>query len=250
MKNKALLEKIAAVAVALTVWQVACMIIGQDILLASPIAVVQRLFELIKEADFRHTVQFSLCRIAAGFFCAFATGSVFAALAGRFRVVEILLHPFIVIAKTVPVASFIVISLIWLTSSNLSVFIAFLMGFPIIYTNILQGIKDTDKKLLEMAQIFNISAGKKIMYIYIPQLKPFVLSACSVALGLSWKAGIAAEVIAIPGGSIGEMLYESKLYLDTAGLFAWTAVTLILSIALEKLVILAIRFIYNRLEVR
>jgi hypothetical protein len=115
------------------------------------------------------------------------------------------------------------------------------MVFPIIYANLLEGIKSTDAKLLEMARLFRVPLGRRLRYIYLPHLRPFVLSACGSALGLSWKAGVTAEIIGIPAGSIGERLYEAKVYLDTAGLFAWTVVIVVVSVAFEKLFIRLIR---------
>ena len=150
--------------------------------------------------------------------------------------------------KSVPVASFIILCLIWLSSGSLSVFISFLMVLPIVYTNMLQGIQSTDSKLLDMAHVFRMSWFRKLRYIYIPHLKPYLMSACSVSIGLAWKAGIAAEVIGIPDGSIGEKLYEAKVYLDSADLFAWTFVIVFVSVIFEKLFLRALKWAYKRLE--
>ena len=109
------------------------------------------------------------------------------------------------------------------------------MVLPIIYTNVLDGIGAVDKNLLEMAEVFQVPAGRRLRYIYISQVLPFYRSGCSIALGLCWKSGIAAEVIGIPDHSIGEHLYNAKVYLDTPDLFAWTLVIVLISIAFEKL---------------
>ena len=139
--------------------------------------------------------------------------------------------------KTVPVASFIVIALIWLSSSMLSVFIAFLMVLPIIYNNILNGIKSTDRKMTEMADVFALSQGKRFLYISLPAVKPFLCSACQTAIGFAFKSGIAAEIIGIPNGSLGERLYSAKVHLETANLFAWTVLIVLLCVLFEKLFI-------------
>lgn len=171
-----------------------------------------------------------------------------AILAGRFHIAKIMFWPYMVTIKSVPVASFIILCLIWLTSSSLSIFISFLMVLPIIYTNILQGIESTDQKLLEMTQVYRVSWLKKLKYIYLPQIKTYLISACSVALGLAWKSGIAAEVIGVSFGSIGEKLYESKIYYSTADLFAWTVIIVLLSVGFEKIVLFLIKRFFIRLE--
>jgi NitT/TauT family transport system permease protein len=228
------LGKALAAALALLAWQAAAMAIGQELLLVSPSKVALRLFALIGEAGFWKTVLFSFARIISGFLLALAAGSLLAAAAGRLKAVETLLWPWVITIKSVPVASFIILCLIWLSSRQLPVFIAFLMVFPVVYSNLLEGIKCADSKLLEMARLFKVPLLRRVKYIYLPHLRPFVLSACGVGLGLAWKAGVTAEIIGIPGGSIGERLYEAKVYLDTADLFAWTVVIVLVSVAFEK----------------
>ncbi len=247
-KFKDITEKALAVLLAIGIWQAGAMVLGKDILLVSPIATAQRLSELVFEPGFWGAVSFSFFRIIAGFLISVITGVFLAAVANRFHFIEVFLWPFITVIKSTPVASFIILCLIWLTSANLSVFISFLMVLPIVYTNVLQGIKTTDKNLLEMSRVFRVKPHKTLLFIYLPHLKPFIISACSVSLGLSWKAGIAAEVIGIPAGSIGEKLYEAKVYLSTPDLFAWTVVIIIISIIFEKLFTLALKKVFGRLE--
>ena len=248
MKSNSKIEKFAAVAAALVLWQLAAMIINEKVLLVSPAAVLFRLAELIFEREFYSTVAFSFVRIVCGFLIALCSGTLLAILSYRHRIVEIFLWPYMSVIKATPVASFIVLCLIWLTSSSLSVFISFLMALPIIYTNMLAGFKSTDVKMLQMAEIFRFNFRKKLLYIYLPCVKPYFISACSVALGLTWKAGIAAEIIGIPDGSIGEMLYHAKLYLATADLFSWTVTIILISVLFEKLCMKLINALFDMLE--
>jgi len=237
-----------SVLVWLLLWQALSMYIGQAILLVSPVLVIKRLSELVFQVKFWQAVFSSFWHIAAGFLLATVLGVLLASLAARFRRIEEFLAPAMLVIKATPVASIIILVLIWISSRNLSIFISFLMVLPIIYTNVLKGICSTDIKLLEMADIFQISQYRRIVYIYISQVMPFFQSACSIGLGLSWKSGIAAEVIGIPQGSIGEQLYQAKVYLATPDLFAWTLTIIIISIIFERLFMLAIRFSFNRLE--
>ena len=232
----------------LLIWQGLSVYIGHEILLASPVSVVIRLAQLVPEAGFWQSVLFSLQRIAAGFLLAVVSGVLFAALAARFRRIEEFLASAILTIKATPVASFIILVLLWIPSRNLSVIISFLMVLPIIYTNVLNGIRNVDSMLLEMADVFRISEYRRIMYIYVSQVLPFFQAACLVGLGLCWKAGIAAEVIGLPGGSIGEKLYMAKIYLATPDLFAWTLTIIIISVIFERLFMFLIQVLINRLE--
>ena len=225
----------------ITIWQFASMYLGQEILLASPVSVVRKLFELSFTGNFWQSVGFSFVRIVTGFLLAMFLGIFLAVLAYWSKTVEILIAPVIAVVKSTPVASFIILCLIWIPSRNLSVFISFLMVLPVIYTNILEGIRQTDSKILEMAKVFQVNPGRKIRYIYVSQVLPYFLSAFRLSLGMCWKAGVAAEIIGMPKGSVGQMLYMSKIYLDTDDLLAWTVIIVVLSVIFEKLVVLALK---------
>lgn len=247
-QNKDRLGKALAVIFALLVWQTAAVSVDQSILLVSPIDVALRLTTIWQVEGFASSIWFSFYHIAGGFLLALVSGILLAALSGRFKWVETALWPFMITVKTVPVASFVVICLIWLSAQNLSVFISFLIVLPVVYGNVLQGIKSEDGKMLEVAEVFRMPVLRRILYIHMPQLKPFILSACATALGMSWKAGIAAEIIGTPDGSIGKQLYYAKIYLDTDDLLCWTVIIVIVSVAFEKLFMLALRAAYRRLE--
>ena len=249
MNNNTKFEKVLSVAIALLLWQLLAVIISEEVLLVSPIQVLIRLSELIFEKNFWNAILFSFIRITSGFFIAIMIGILLAILAYRFRIVEVLLWPYITIIKSTPVASFIILCLIWLSSSTLPIFISIIIVVPVVYANMLTGFKSTDQKMLEMAELFNLSFKKKFLFIYLPKIKPYFISACTISIGLAWKSGIAAEIIGIPSGSIGEMLYNAKLYLATADMFSWTFVIILISIAFEKFVLFIVNKLFSKLEV-
>lgn len=243
-------RKIALWAVAfwLIVWEIASISIGQEILLVSPVDVLIKLKDLIVEAEFWHAIGFTLIRIIGGFLLALVLGLIFAIVSVRYRFIRELLEPFIRTIKAIPVASFIILVLIWISSANLSIVISFLMVFPIIYTNIYEGIVQTDAKMIEMADVFKMDLKQRVRYIYCSQVIPYLQSACSISLGMCWKAGIAAEVIGMPDNSIGENLYNAKIFFDTPSLFAWTVVIICISIIFEKLFMKLISMYIDKLE--
>lgn len=240
--------RIWAVLVWLIIWHVASVAINSRILLVSPVAVILRLFELAIEPAFWQAIIYSFVRIVGGFLLALLSGCLLAAFSARFRRVWELLAPLLLMIKTIPVASFIILALLWFSSENLASFISFLMVLPIIYTNVLNGISETDQELLEMADTFEISGIRRIRYIYVPQVMPYFRSGCAVALGMCWKAGIAAEVIGMPKGSIGERMQQAKVYLDTPDLFAWTLVIIVVSLIFERLFLGLLKILSVRLE--
>ena len=225
----------------LAVWQMGSAAVGQEILLASPAAVANALGRLATASLFWRSIAGSFGRISLGFLLAMVFGGALAAASHRFPFLEILVRPLMTGIKSTPVASFVILALVWIKARNLSVFIAFLMAFPIAYTNLLEGLSAVDPKLLEMAKVFRVGRLRQLFYLYLPQLWPFLVSAASLSLGLSWKSGVAAEVIGLPQGSIGEQLYQAKIFLATDELFAWTLVVILISMAAEKLLLALLR---------
>lgn len=232
----------------LLLWQIVAIVIGSEIILASPISVIKRLFNLALTIEFWNSIVFSLVRITVGFFLAVIIGTLLAILSYKSKLFRAFLEPFIKTIRSIPVASFIILVLLWISSSNLNIIISFLIVLPIIYSNVLEGIFNTNKELIEMSSVFELTNWKRIRYIYISQVMPFFISACKISLGLAWKSGIAAEVIGLPIGSIGESLYQSKIFLDTSGLFAWTLAIVLLSISFEKLFIYFLEKLERKLE--
>ncbi len=232
----------------LLVWHFTAVAMDQKLLLASPLAVAERLFELIREPDFLKSIAFSLGRILLGFALGLAIGTLLATIASKVMFVRQLFAPLISVMKSIPVASFTILAIIWVGSKNLSVLVSVLIAIPIIYSNMLEGIDSLDPKLKTMAQVFEIPTRKRFFGIYMSQILPYFRSASKLAMGLCWKSGVAAEVIGIPDGSIGEKLYMSKVYLETEDLFAWTLLIILLSFICEKLFMLVVDFIVRRIE--
>ena len=232
----------------LIVWQLLAMIVSQEILLASPLNVLKRLCALAVTAEFWQTIAFSLWRILGGFLLGCLAGAVLAALAARFQWVRELIAPFVALVRAIPVASFVIVALIWVPSRNLSLLIASLIVWPVTYTNLLYGIDETDPGLIEMASTFRVPPTRRLLFIYVPQVLPYFRAAVVTSMGLAWKSGVAAEVIGIPTGSIGERLYRAKVYLMTPDLFAWTLALIAVSLVCERLFILIVDAGIHRLE--
>lgn len=236
MKNHRL-RKVLIILFWLAVWQAAGMMIHNSVIFVGPVQMGAALFVQLPTSEFWNTILYSFIRINLGLLSALVLGLLLGSIAYRFSFIRELLEPVMLLLKAVPVASFVILALIWLGSKRLSSFSSFLVVLPVIYVNTLAGLQSTDEKLLEMAKVFQVSGWKRIFYIYRPALMPYLISGCKTALGMSWKSGVAAEVIGVPAGSLGEKLYLSKIYLNTADLFAWTFVIIVISALFEYLIL-------------
>ncbi|MDO5023008.1 MAG: ABC transporter permease subunit [Eubacteriales bacterium] len=242
MRKKSV-QNIISLAVALALWQGAAMLLNKPLLFASPVEVIARLFSIYKEPLFFKSIISSLLNIALGFVLGLFIAFMLGALAGKYGFFEIMLRPYVTAIKTVPIASFIILALLWISPERLSVSIAFLIVFPVVYQNTLEGLRSVEKELIHMARVFKVPAKRRIKMLYLPKMKPYILSAASSASGMAWKAGVAAELIGRPDFSLGAMLYEAKIYINTADLFCYTLVIIFLSRIFEK----AMLYILKRL---
>lgn len=228
-------QRLLAFAIALIVWQALALAVGERVLLASPLDVAVRFVSLFGEISFFSVFFYSLGRVLIGFLAGLVLGCLLAVLAARFPLADTLLYPYMVTVRSVPVASFVVLALLWFSSAALSGLISFLIVLPVVYNGVLAALQATDRQLDEMARVFAIPFFARLRCIYIPQVRPALLAAATTSMGLAWKSGVAAELIGLPDGSIGLELYRAKLYLDTPALFAWTLAIVLGSLACEKI---------------
>ena len=232
--GKRITRKIAAGAVWLLVWQLCWLAVGQDVLLPSPAGVARRLGQLVCTLPFWQQVGLSLLRILTGYLLALALGAALGALTARSRLADCLLSPALCTVRAIPVASFIILLFVLMSKEHIPTVTSFLMVLPVVWANVDQGVRETDPALLEMARVFRLPPGRVFRHIRLPAVMPFFLAAARTGMGLAWKAGVAAEVLAAPRLGIGRALYEAKVYLESEGLFAWTAVIVAISVLLER----------------
>jgi len=231
---------LAVAAFWIAVWQLLYLYIGNMYILPSPLSVGATAAELAASGEFWLTVATSFVNIFKGFLLAHLTGILLAVVTAKSKVVDAVFAPIMAIVKATPIASFIILLLVMLGKDAVPETAAFLIVVPTVWENMLSGIKSLDKKLWEVTKIYNFSLKKKIKFFYIPSIMPFFVPAFKATLGMAWKAGIAAEVICNIANTIGGKIYDTKVYLEIPELFAWTAVTVIVSIILEKLLMLLI----------
>lgn len=227
-------RKAGIIAFWLAIWQLLDVIIDNRLVLAGPIRVAQALVEQLGQPDFWVICGASFGRIALGFLLSFVVGFLLALMSCRHRLFRDFVDPIISLLRTIPVASFIILLLIWVGNQALTVFLAFFIVLPLIYTNMVTGFESVDRQMLEMARVYGLSRWRTFLYIYRPAFMPFLMSSTKISLGMTWKSGIMAEVLATPKPSIGKEMATARTFLDTPDLLAWTVVVMVLSFLFEK----------------
>ena len=231
------LRTLAVVLFWLLIWQLAAALVGQELLLPSPLRVARELLRLAGGAGLWLTVAQSIRRVLTGIVSAVLLGILLALLTHKSAVLRALLSPVMTLVKSTPVASFIILALVWLGRDVVPPVIAALMVLPVVWANVSQGLDGIDPQLLELAQVFRLPRGRVFRRITLPSVLPHLRAALCSALGLGWKAGVAAEILTVPARSIGKRIYEAKIYLETTELFAWTAAVVLLSLVIERLLL-------------
>jgi len=212
------------------------MAVGMELKLPSPLSVISSLIRLAGEPLFWQSTLLSLLRIFLGMAAGTILGVALACATSFSRWADLILSPAIKVVRATPVVSFILLVWLWVSRSNVPSVISALMVLPVLWSNISKGIAQTDRKLLEMAQAYRLGRGKTISLVYYPSIKPYFASGVNTAMGLAWKSGVAAEAICLPQSAIGTQVYYSKIYMESPDLFAWTAMVILLSFVLEKLI--------------
>ncbi len=232
MVNK-ILKKAAILLLWIAVWQLISMAVALEYLIPSPLNTLRALISLAETKEFYISALLSIYRILCGFALGTAAGFLCGIISAKVRLFKEITSPVITLIKAVPVASFIILAFYWFQSTNLPIFIAFLMVLPIIWSTTETALKSIDCKYVELGEVFGLSTAKIFFKIKLPLIFPSFISAAITALGFAWKSGVAAEVIARAPRSLGLMLDSSKSYMETAEVFALTAVVALLSLLFE-----------------
>ena len=219
----------------IAVWQALAMAVNIEFLLPSPLATAKALVLNATTTKFWLSVLYSLLRVVLGFLSAVVVGSLLGFITAKSSFLRSLFAPILHIARAAPVASFIILALVWIETDILPAFISFLMGLPIIWQTVQTALDNPNKELCEAAEVFKITKLQKFLYVTIPSAFPAFLSSAVTCLGFCWKSVVAAEVICLPALAIGKGLYTAKQHLETPDVFAYTAVTVILSMLIELL---------------
>lgn len=218
-------------------WVLLARLVGQELLLPSPLQVLKKLVSLAGTQVFWLATGRSILRVLAGLLSATLLGVLLAVLTERSALARLLLSPVMTLVKSTPVASFIILALLWLGRDVLPAFITALMVLPVVWANVSAGLAGRDGQLLELARVYRLPRLRVLRRITIPSVLPHFRAALRSSLGMGWKAGIAAEVLTVPPLSIGKNIFEAKLYLETTELFAWTLTVIVLSLIIERILL-------------
>ncbi len=215
--------------VLILIWELGAALLGASIILPTPLEVLKELANLVSSQDFLANLGFTILRALESFIIIVIAGSIAGILAGRFHVFNSIIRPLVTIFKATPVMSVILLAYIWLRTGAVPVFSAFLMAFPVMFVQTMAGYQSIDTKLLAMCEIYDIKGKERIKHLIIPSLLPYLTTGAKQTLSIIWKVVIAAEVLTLPKHGVGRALQLAQIQLETAKVFAWTIVAILLT---------------------
>ena len=240
-RMKAVAAAGAVAAFWLAVWVFAAALVAQPLILPGPGAVVVALLRLVCDATTWAILVGSGARILGGLALAAICGGVLAGVSVRSRTFARLVAPALSFVKATPVACVVVLLLIWLGSARVSIAAVFLMALPGVYFSLVEGLAQVDKPLEQMFRLHGVRGWRLFFAHTWREVLPFVLSCARAVIGMSWKAGVAAELIGMAAGTVGERIYQAKLLIETADLLAWTVLVVAASWACERVLVWLLR---------
>lgn len=231
---KEFLYTLLSIIILVICWKVLAIVVDKEILVPSPEGTLIELIRMIQSPNFVLSVTNTLIRALSGFMLALAAGIFLGMLGGFFKPMYYLLRPLVLINKAVPTMAMILLALIWLESEKAPILVGFVVIFPVIYENVVEGIRNVDVKLVEMMKIYEIDRLGRLKDLYIPSIKSYLYGGMIAAMGLNLKIIIAAEVLSQPRISMGTSFQIEKANLNTAGVFAWLIITIVIAGILEQ----------------
>ncbi|HHX68090.1 MAG: ABC transporter permease subunit [Miniphocaeibacter sp.] len=228
------------------IWEITYRIINKPIVLPSPKNIIIKLMELIQEKNFYFSVLNSVKSIGFGFTIAYTLGIFFALLNLLIPITKDIFLPIFNILRVTPIASFIILALVFMKVEKLPILVCVFMVLPLVWRNAIEGFKAVDYNLIEMSEFFKVSKISQLKNIYLPYSLPFLLAAVHTGFGYAWKSVITAEVMASATMTIGSHIADGKIYLNTDEIFAWTIVVIIMSILTEKIILFSTNIYLNK----
>lgn len=216
-------------------WALAAKLVGKDIILPSPLVTFKRLLALLTSPEFWRHLSATLFRGVAGFSLSYLIGLLIGILSGFNRNFKTFFQPWLTAIRSTPSMALILLALIWFQSNAVTLFVTFLVVFPIIAQNVTEGLQQVDPQLRELARLYHVGASRVLREMYLPAILPYLATGAAAGLGLTWKVMIAAEVLANPQMGIGTQMDTARIFLQTPEVFAWTIVVIAISLFFDRL---------------
>jgi sulfonate transport system permease protein len=178
--------------------------------LPSPWQVVMTARELASDGELSRHVAASLGRVFAGFAAGAGAAVIVGILVGLSRTVELIVDPTLQVVRNVPSLAWVPFLLLWMGIDEApKITLIAIGGFFPVYLNLVTGIRQTDRKLIEVGYVFGMRRVELVRRIILPSAFPYLLTGLRIGIGQSWLFLVAAELIASTRG-LGFLLIDGQ----------------------------------------
>jgi NitT/TauT family transport system permease protein len=232
---------VLGILILLAAWEIASLLAASELLLPGPLPALKQFIRLVATERFLLSLAESCVRVLLGMAISVPLGVLAGTAAGLDKHAGALLKPLFQVISATPVMSIILIAFLWFGQEQTPVFTAFLVIFPLVAANTIEGISAIDPKLKELCTMYRLPSKERFLSLYLPGIAPFILGGLRSGLSLCWKVVVAAEVLVQPRRALGTGMQGAKAQLETAELFAWTAAAIIAAALSQFLLSLLIK---------
>lgn len=228
-------HKINLVIILLLLWQLLAMVVNKDVIIPYPFDVIKRMLEMLGDPSFYQTILITLSHVCIVVFISVVIAYFLSYLGYKYQMVDQYISPLLSILQAIPNISFIIIVMVWCESLQTVYIVLFLVVFPLLYNNLIQGFKSIDQDLIDVIRSYRLPFFYKFFTIYFPLVKRSLLSALKSSLSLGVKVAVMAEIIAQLPQGVGRAINFSRIQFDMVGVFAWTLWLIVMILVIEGL---------------
>lgn len=215
-------------------WQGIAMVVNQAVILPSFTDVFVRLIQHLSQSTLYINLFYTLFRVIIGTVIAFVLSLSFALLSYDFKWIKQALNPLILISKTIPNITYILLVLIWFSRELSVLFVTILILFPVLYNQISISLMEINPELLELLKLYPETYYYRLIKVILPLIKISLFEGIKGALSLGFKVGVMAEILGQVQPGLGYLMHIARMNFETVDLFAYTAIMIIVVILIEK----------------
>ncbi|MBN1501710.1 MAG: ABC transporter permease subunit [Spirochaetes bacterium] len=238
--------KISGVLLILLVWSISASYISDIFILPGPQEVFLILKKLVVSGSAFSEFRITFIRSIAGLSIALCIGTSAGILLGLSRTVYDVFHSVVVFIQSTPVIAWILLAIIWFSTEMVPVYVVAIAVIPVITLNCTEGILRTDKKILQMAALYKVGKFRILYCIYLPAVTGYLISAVKIALGLTFRVAVMAEVLVHPGNGIGEKMNWARINIETGEVLAWTVIIVAATLLFDQITDILFRFLFRK----
>jgi len=228
-------QKILIWSLYFALWQGVAMMVNQSVILPSFSDVCIRLVQHLSQATLYINLFYTLYRVVLGTIIAFGLSLSFALLSYDFKWIKQALNPLILISKTIPNITYILLVLIWFSRELSVLFVTILILFPVLYNQISISLMDINPKLLELLKLYPETYFYRLIKMITHLIKLSLIVVLQGALLLGFKVGVMAEILGQVQPGLGYLMHIARMNFETIDLFAYTSIMILVVIIIEKI---------------